>query len=65
MFTGGELWIAGNDDAGGIGALGVAAGLIAEEAQFTVHSCWILDEYSKNESSIKRERFSIIPRRVQ
>ena len=38
MFTGGELWIAGNDDAGGIGALGVAAGLIAEEAQFTVHS---------------------------
>ena len=34
----GELWIAGNDDAAGIGALGVAAGLIAEEAQFTVHS---------------------------
>ena len=38
MFTGGELWIAGNDDAGGIGALGVAAGLIAEEAQYIVHS---------------------------
>ena len=34
----GELWIVGNDDASGIGALGVAAGLIAEEAQFTVHS---------------------------
>ena len=34
----GELWIIGNDDAGGIGALGVCAGLIAEEAQFTVHS---------------------------
>ena len=34
----GELWIAGNDDADGIGALGVAACLIAEEAQFTVHS---------------------------
>lgn len=34
----GELWIAGNDDAAGIGALGVAAGLIAEEVQFTVHS---------------------------
>ena len=33
----GELWIVGNDDATGIGALGVAAGLIAEEAQFTVH----------------------------
>ena len=34
----GELWIIGNDDAAGIGALGVSAGLIAEEAQFTVHS---------------------------
>ena len=34
----GELWIVGNDDAAGIGALGVGAGLIAEEAQFTVHS---------------------------
>lgn len=34
----GELWIVGNDDAAGIGALGVAAGLIAEEIQFTVHS---------------------------
>lgn len=34
----GELWITGNDDAAGIGALGVTAGLIAEEAQFTVHS---------------------------
>ena len=34
----GELWIIGNDDAAGIGALGVAAGLIAEEGQFTVHS---------------------------
>jgi len=38
MPIGGELWIVGNDDAAGIGALGVAAGLIAEEAQFTVHS---------------------------
>lgn len=38
MPTNGELWIVGNDDAAGIGALGVAAGLIAEEAQFTVHS---------------------------
>ena len=38
MPTEGELWIVGNDDAAGIGALGVAAGLIAEEAQFTVHS---------------------------
>ena len=34
----GELWVVGNDDAAGIGALGVAAGLIAEETQFTVHS---------------------------
>jgi hypothetical protein len=38
MPQGGELWVVGNDDAAGIGALGVAAGLIAEEAQFTVHS---------------------------
>lgn len=38
MPTEGELWIVGNDDAAGIGALGVAAGLVAEEAQFTVHS---------------------------
>ena len=38
MPTEGELWIVGNDDASGIGALGAAAGLIAEEAQFTVHS---------------------------
>ena len=38
MPTEGELWIVGNDDAAGIGALGVAAGLIAEEAQFIVHS---------------------------
>lgn len=38
MSAEGELWIIGNDDAGGIGALGVGAGLIAEEAQFTVHS---------------------------
>ena len=38
MPTEGELWIIGNDDAAGIGALGVAAGLVAEEAQFTVHS---------------------------
>jgi len=34
----GELWIIGSYDATGIGALGVSAGLIAEEAQFTVHS---------------------------
>jgi hypothetical protein len=34
----GELWVSGNDDAAGIGALGVAAALIAEEPQFTVHS---------------------------
>ena len=38
MPSQGELWIVGNDDAAGIGALGVAAGLIAEEAQFAVHS---------------------------
>ena len=38
MSAEGELWIVGNDDAAGIGALGVAAGLIAEETQFTVHS---------------------------
>ena len=38
MPTEGELWIVGNDDAAGIGALGVAAGLIAEETQFTVYS---------------------------
>ena len=38
MSAEGELWIIGNDDAAGIGALGVAAGLIAEESQFTVHS---------------------------
>jgi len=34
----GELWIIGNDDAAGISVLGVNAGLIAEEAQFTAHS---------------------------
>ena len=34
----GELWIIGNDDASGVGALGVGASLIAEEAQFAVHS---------------------------
>lgn len=38
MPTEGELWIAGDDDAAGIGALGATAGLIAEETQFTVHS---------------------------
>ena len=38
MAAEGELWVTGNDDAAGIGALGVAAGLIAEEAQFTVRS---------------------------
>ena len=38
MRAEGELWIVGNDDAAGIGALGVAAGLIAEDAQFIVHS---------------------------
>ena len=38
MSAEGELWIAGNDDAAGIGALGAAAGLISEETQFTVHS---------------------------
>jgi hypothetical protein len=38
MSSEGELWIIGNNDAAGIGALGVAAGLVAEEAQFTVHS---------------------------
>jgi len=38
MLAEGELWIIGNDDAAGIGALGVAASLIAEEGQFTVHS---------------------------
>jgi hypothetical protein len=43
MPTEGELWIVGNDDAAGIGALGVAAGLIAEEAQFTVHSVLLED----------------------
>ena len=38
MPANGELWIIGNDDAAGIGALGVGAGLIAEEVQFAVHS---------------------------
>ena len=38
MPAGGEMWIIRNDDANGIGALGVAAGLIAEEVQFTVRS---------------------------
>ena len=38
MPVDGELWIVGNDDAAGIGALGVAAGLVAEEVRFTVHS---------------------------
>ena len=43
MPTEGELWVVGNNDAAGIGALGVAAGLIAEEAQFTVHSVLFKD----------------------
>ena len=34
----GELWIIGNDDAPGIGALGVAVDIISEEVQFTIHS---------------------------
>ena len=34
----GESWIIGNDDAPGIGALGVAVDLISEEVQFNVHS---------------------------
>ena len=38
LAAGGELWIIGSDDAAGIGALGVASGLIAEESQFTVRS---------------------------
>lgn len=38
MSAEGELWIVGNDDAAGIGALGIAAALTAEEVQFTVHS---------------------------
>ncbi|KAF9645762.1 hypothetical protein BDM02DRAFT_3189448, partial [Thelephora ganbajun] len=38
ISTEAELWIVGNDDAAGIGALGVAAAFIAEEPQFTVHS---------------------------
>lgn len=45
----GELWIVGEDDATGIGALGVAAGLIAEEAQFTVHSVLFEDAASSVE----------------
>ena len=39
----GELWIIRNDDAAGICALGVNAGLIAEEALFTVHSVLFKD----------------------
>ena len=38
MSAEGKLWIIGNDDAAGIGALGVAAGLIVEEGRFTVHT---------------------------
>ena len=38
MTAGGELWIIGNDDAAGAGAMGAAASLIAEEVQFNVHS---------------------------
>lgn len=49
MSTQGELWIVGNDDATGIGALGIAAGLIAEEAQFTVHSVLFEDAASSVE----------------
>ena len=49
MRTEGELWIIGNDDAAGIGALGVAAGLIAEEAQFTVHSVLFEDNTLSDE----------------
>ncbi|KAF9642420.1 hypothetical protein BDM02DRAFT_3193301 [Thelephora ganbajun] len=38
ISTEAELWIVGNNNAASIGALGVAAALIAEEPQFTVHS---------------------------
>ena len=38
MSAEGELWIARNDDAAGISALGDAAGLNSEETQFTIHS---------------------------
>ena len=41
----GKLWIAGNDDATGIGALDVATGLITEEAQFAVHSVLFEDTF--------------------
>jgi hypothetical protein len=35
MSADGELWVGGNDDAGGIGALGVVAGPISEETLFS------------------------------
>ena len=38
MSAEGELWIVGNDDVTGVGALGVCAGLVAEEPRFAVHS---------------------------
>jgi len=38
LSDGSELWILGDDDASGIGALGIAACIAAESPDFTVHS---------------------------
>jgi hypothetical protein len=42
MSPEGELWVCGNDD-----ATGIAAGLVAEEARFTIHSVLFKDKSEK------------------
>ncbi|KAF9238195.1 putative nonribosomal peptide synthetase [Melanogaster broomeanus] len=45
-----ELWISGDDDAAGIGAMGVAACLIAEFPEFKVHSILFEDHVLSQEA---------------
>ena len=45
-----ELWITGNDDAGGIGALGVASCIIAESHKYQVFSV-LFEEHSLGEAA--------------
>ena len=49
-----ELWITGNDDAAGIGALGIASCLIAESPEYQVFSV-LFEDHSLDE--VAREKF--------
>ncbi|EIW85840.1 hypothetical protein CONPUDRAFT_80229 [Coniophora puteana RWD-64-598 SS2] len=45
-----ELWVTGNDDAAGIGALGVASCLVAEAPEFAVYSV-LFEDHSLDEEA--------------